>query len=119
MTTTINWFEIPVSDMDRAAKFYGALLGSELKRGDFFEVPHAFFNNGKDAIGALVKDPRNAPARSGNVVYFGTPDIEAAIARVRALGAEVLLPKTDIGDPGHIAVLHDSEGNRVGLHTHR
>jgi hypothetical protein len=105
--------------MDRAAKFYGALLGSELKRGVFGGVPHAFFNNGEEMIGALVADPRNKPARDGNVLYIGSGDIEAALARVRELGAEVLVPKTDIGDPGFIAVLHDSEGNRVGLHTPR
>jgi uncharacterized protein len=119
MTTTINWFEIPVANMDRAAKFYGALLGSELKRGDFVDVPHAFFSNGKDMIGALVHDPHNKPVSEGRVLYFGSQDIEGALARVRELGAEVIVPKTDIGDPGHIAVLRDSEGNRVGLHTPR
>jgi predicted enzyme related to lactoylglutathione lyase len=116
---TINWFEIPVSDMDRAARFYGELLGNPLERADFGEVPHAFVTSGKDAIGALVKDPNNKPAGDGNLVYFGTQDIEAAISRVEALGAGVLVPKTAIGEHGHIAVLRDSEGNRVGLHTPR
>ncbi|HEY6878599.1 MAG TPA: VOC family protein [Polyangiales bacterium] len=119
MTTTINWFEIPVANMDRAAKFYGALLDIELPRGDFGKVPHAFFRNHDAMIGALVHDPQNKPSGQGNVVYFGSDDIEAAIARVRELGVEVLLAKTDIGDPGFIALLRDSEGNRVGIHTPR
>ncbi len=117
MTTTLTWFEIPVINMDRAAKFYGTLLGSELKRDDFGGIPHAFFSNGKDTTGALVHDPRNKPSADGRVLYFHSGDIDAALGRVRALGAEVLVPKLDIGGPGHIAVLIDSEGNRVGLHT--
>jgi predicted enzyme related to lactoylglutathione lyase len=117
---TINWFEIPVSNMDRAAKFYGELVGGPLRRETFQEIPHAFLGDPASGVGgALVKDPHNKPSADGNVVYLGSADIEGAIARVRPLGAEVLVPKTDIGEHGHIAVLRDSEGNRIGLHTPR
>lgn len=115
---SVNWFEIPVSNMDRAAKFYGELVGSPLRRDNFHDIPHAFVGNGAHGpVGALVKDPGNKPSPDGNVVYLGSADIEAAIARVKPLGAEVLVPKTDIGEHGFIAVLRDSEGNRIGLHT--
>src|ERR1700751_2021770 len=35
MTTAINWFEIPVANMDRALSFYEKVLGRTLKREDF------------------------------------------------------------------------------------
>ena len=117
---TINWFEIPVSNMDRAAKFYGELVGRPPRLESFQDVPHALLGDGTSGVsGALVKDPNNKPSPDGNLVYLGSPDIEAAIARVKHLGAEVLVQKTDIGEHGFIAVLRDSEGNRIGLHTPR
>ena len=116
----INWFEIPVTNMDRAAKFYGELVGRTPTRGEFDSIPHAFLGDGSSGVaGALVHDPNNKPSPHGNLLYLASPDIDAAIARVRPLGAEVLVPKTDIGEHGTIAVLRDSEGNRVGLHTPR
>jgi uncharacterized protein len=42
--------------------------------------------------------------------------LRQAFARV---GGTVLLPVTSIGDPGDIAIILDTEGNRIGLHSER
>lgn len=114
----INWFELPVVDMDRAVRFYEALTDKKLKRENFMDVPHAIFGSSKDGVGgALIKQPNRRPVADGTTVYLGSSDIDAALLRVSKLGAEVRLAKTSIGPMGFIALLVDSEGNQVGLHS--
>ncbi len=127
----INWFEIPTTDLDRAARFYGAVLGKELRRDNFGGTPHAFLpsgersSDGKRAFvgGALIFDAKRKPAATGTTVYVnvgtGADAINAAVGRVAAAGGKVLLQTTDIGDPGFIAVVEDSEGNHTGLHAEK
>lgn len=116
----INWFEIPVEDMDRAVRFYEALLGYGLKRENFMDVPHAIIKSSKDddgVGGALIQDKKRKPAPAGTCVYLNSSDIDGALKRVSTLGGDVLQPKTSIGPMGSIALLKDSEGNLIGLHT--
>lgn len=116
----INWFEIPVEDMDRAVRFYEALLGYDLRRENFMDVPHAIIKSSKDGDGvggALIQDKKRKPAGAGTCVYLNSPDIEAALKRATAVGGDVLQPKTSIGPMGSIALVKDTEGNLVGLHT--
>lgn len=116
----INWFEIPVENMDRAVRFYEALLGYGLKRENFMDVPHAIIKSSKDddgVGGALIQDKKRKPAAAGTCVYLNSSDIDGALKRVTTLGGDVLQPKTSIGPMGSIALLKDSEGNLIGLHT--
>ena len=116
--SVISWFEIPVRDMDRAARFYERVLGTTLKREIFNGTPNALFTRGApgETGGALIADPKIAPG-TGSLVYLSAPDLDAAVARVPDAGGRVALPKTDIGAPGFIAIVVDTEGNRVGLHA--
>jgi predicted enzyme related to lactoylglutathione lyase len=85
-------------------------------------VPHAIFGKSdtEAVTGALVQDPRNAPSSTGAVVYLNAgKDLEGWVTRARSAGAEVLVPITDIGPPGYIALIKDTEGNRVGFHAPR
>ena len=116
----INWFEIPVENMDRAVRFYEALLGYGLKRENFMDVPHAIIKSSKDddgVGGALIQDKKRKPSAAGTCVYLNSSDIDGALKRVTTLGGDVLQPKTSIGPMGSIALLKDSEGNLIGLHT--
>jgi predicted enzyme related to lactoylglutathione lyase len=117
--SVINWFEIPVGDIDRAARFYESVLGTTLKREDFAGVPHAIFAKTLEAntTGALVADPRHAPGASGAVLYLHAPELDASLSRVAKAGGSVVVPKTDIGPMGCYAIISDTEGNRVGLHA--
>jgi len=121
MSNAINWFEIPVSDLDRAARFYERVLGVTLKRELFTGTPIAVFTAPDRAVGgALVSQPQRKPSADGALVYLdATGKLDAALDRVPAAGGAVLLAKTDIGEPGFIAIVRDSEGNHVGLHSPR
>jgi predicted enzyme related to lactoylglutathione lyase len=116
----INWFELAVEDLDRARRFYEAVLGTELRpeTGDPRMV--LFPSGGSDAVGgALIKDDRRKPG-PGTLVYLNANGkLDECAERIEKAGGKVLLPKTDIGEPGHIVLLLDTEGNQVGLHAER
>jgi len=119
MNDAINWFELPVADIARAQRFYETALGLKLHFEIFGGLPNAIFPAGGGVRGALVQDPRARPSREGTRVYLDAPDIDGCLARVATAGGKVLLGKTDIGDPGFIAMLEDSEGNLVGLNQRK
>jgi predicted enzyme related to lactoylglutathione lyase len=115
------WFEIPVTDIDRAQKFYEALLGISMKRQRYMgDTDQAIFPSGgpDHASGALVQaNAERAPAQAtGSLVYLSVSDIQPLLARVDGLGGKVLLPLTPISDtPVVVGHIRDSEGNRIGL----
>ncbi len=118
----LNWFEIPVTDISRAQRFYETLLARSLRREDMGPQTLAIFpyENGKGVGGALLQSATApAPAIDGSLVYLdASPSLDAALSRAAELGAKVLLPKLQLpGTIGFIAQIVDSEGNRVGLHS--
>lgn len=121
MQNTINWFEIPATDFDRAVTFYSTVLDSEIQKSEFMGEPQAFFPSDNESVGgAIVKSDRLTPASTGTLIYLnlGTVEnLESALGRVESSGGKTLMPKTDIGDPGFIGIIQDTEGNSVGLHA--
>jgi predicted enzyme related to lactoylglutathione lyase len=121
MANALTWFEIPTLDMDRAVRFYETVLGVTLKREVFGGTPHALFPAGQsDAGGALIHDGLRKPSAEGTLIYLDAAGkLDSCLERLRAAGGVLVLPKTDIGDPGFIAVFRDTEGNAVALHSPR
>ena len=126
MTTQYNpvgWFEIPVSDLERAKSFYEYVFDYTLEIHPMGEIMMAWFPMHENAIGAtgsLVKGEglKPSPAGSGIQIYFSTPDIELALARVKEKGGAVVAEKYSIGEYGFVGVAEDCDGNRIGLHSH-
>ncbi|MGD0678364.1 MAG: VOC family protein [Polyangiaceae bacterium] len=118
MKHALNWFEIPVVDLDRAVACYEMLLGQELRRENFGGLPYAVFPHEEPGVGgALVQDPRRAPG-AGTLVYLNADGrLDAILARAAKAQVSVVLPKTPIGPDGSIAILVDTEGNRVGFNS--
>jgi predicted enzyme related to lactoylglutathione lyase len=120
MQDALNWFEIPVLDIERAQRFYETLLDISMRRevmaGQALAIfPHAEGRTG----GALISGSMaSAPSTDGCVVYLDAgPSLDATLARAGELGAKVLMSKVQLpADIGAIAHVVDSEGNRVGLH---
>ena len=121
MKSAINWFEIAVTDLDRATRFYEQTLAVALRREEFFGTPMAIFPAEQPGVaGALVRDARRAPGGGGSVVYINVDkQLDECLGRVAAAGGLVVTPRTDIGEMGAIALVKDTEGNVVGLHTER
>ena len=116
----IGWFEIYVNDMARARKFYESVLEtklSQLPSGDlemwaFPGDPHS-----AGATGALVRMPGMDAGKNSVIVYFTSNDCSVEEKRVAGAGGKVFKPKFSIGQYGFISLVHDSEGNVIGLHS--
>ncbi len=121
----VSWFEIPVTDMDRAMKFYQEVLGHELALQPEMEgMLMAWFpmeEKAEGATGALVKHDMYKPSMTGSLVYFTamSGDLDNELGKVEAAGGKVLMPKKDIGEYGFVAMFQDSEGNSVALHSEK
>ncbi|MFO0595084.1 MAG: VOC family protein [Myxococcaceae bacterium] len=118
-TNTLSWFEIFVTDMKRAQGFYEQVLDTKLRTEAFMGEPHAIF--AADGVaGALVQRKDRKPSKEGALVYLNCNGrLDGVLSRVAKAGGQVVMPKTDIGQPGFIAIVADSEGNAVGLHSER
>jgi hypothetical protein len=116
----VCWFEIPMTDVARARTFYERTLGITLTPQPMGEYEMLMFpaeHNQLGAGGCLMKGPKMEPCHKGTTVYFNVTDIETALARTRQNGGEVVVEKTSIGEHGFFAILKDTEGNHVGLHS--
>jgi len=123
MEHALNWFEIPVADMDRAIRFYESASASKLRREAFGgpgQELAVFAVRDQAAVkGALLSAPQVKPSAQGAIVYLNAaPSIDAWLARAQDAGGKVLLEKTALPEGmGFFAHLLDSEGNRVGVHA--
>lgn len=116
----VTWFEIPVSDIKRAATFYERVLGVSLDRNEMGGSEMAWFPMAQGAPGAagtLIQGEGYTPSHNGSLVYISVGDIEGTLKKVAANGGKTLVPKMSIGEHGCIAHFEDCEGNRVALHS--
>lgn len=121
----ITWFEIPATDLDRAKKFYETILDIEMVKRPDGSDEAVFFPFNPDVIqatsgrvtGVLSKSERNMPSENGTVVYINaSPDIQTVLDKVEQAGGQLLSPRIQI-PAGFIALIMDTEGNKVGLHA--
>ncbi len=114
----VNWFDIPVEDLDRAMSFYAEVIAEPLQRYSAPGLEGALFP-ARGVTGTLLKGDSFIPGKDGSVVYLdGGEDLEPMLWRAEQAGGKVLLPKTEIGGGrGYFAYFEDSEGNRIGLHS--
>ena len=118
----VGWFEIYVSDMDRAKAFYGDVVQRDftpapMSGGDMEMWFFAAEQGAEGAAGGLIRHPMRSPNMEGTLVYFSVDDCAAAVARATAQGSQVIVDKQSIGEMGFIAIITDSEGNSIGLHS--
>jgi len=109
-------FDIPVSDMDRAKKFYTDVFGWSFT--DFRPGEYSMFNPNSseyDLQGGLTKE-------SANITYPGSylhvTDIEDALEKIKKHGGHVVKTKSEIGGGvGSFAHFKDTEGNVMALYS--
>lgn len=121
MKNSINWFEIPVKNFDRAKKFYSTIMGAEVA-----EMPHPEFKYGMlpadmqngGVGGGLVQGAGFEPSDKGSLIYLnGGDDLSVPLSKVEKAGGKIILPKTAIGPNGFMAHFMDTEGNKIAFHS--
>ncbi|HDR0633510.1 VOC family protein [Pasteurella multocida] len=124
MSNPVSWFEIHVENLQRAKTFYQAVFQLPLTDGDcpsgekmsvcFFSTDYAQYG-----IGGMLYEDKDFPIVRGNnfTLFFACEDCTVEAERAVKFGGKLLQGKTSIGDEGFYAVIEDSEGNRIGLHS--
>ena len=116
----VNWYEIPVNNLDRAQTFYEYIFNIEMKRKDFGNLQMVWFpmqENAPGATGALIKAESYIPSYEGTMVYFSVENINSVLKKIIEKGCKILNPKMSIGEFGYVAHFEDCEGNRIALHS--
>ena len=121
----IGWVEIPVTDLDRAEKFYLDFFGYQLTRQpeqqgytmSWFPMEEEMTGYGSACT--LMKGEGYVPSHEGALVYFTAPTgrVDTSIDKAEKLGIKVLVPTMSIGEHGFMAVVQDSEGNKIAIHS--
>jgi predicted enzyme related to lactoylglutathione lyase len=119
----VGWFEIYVQDMKRAKAFYEAVFSMKLEK---LEGPDSSFemwsfpgpmDDGNGASGALVKMNGGPSNGNGIIIYFMSKDCTTEASKVSSNGGKVTKEKFALGKYGFSALITDTEGNVVGLHS--
>lgn len=119
---SLNWFEIPALDINRAKKFYESIFGIQMEEQEMMGMKMAFFpaemGSGK-ANGGLAQSDMHQPSAHGSKIYLNAnPDMNHVLGRIEAAGGKITMPKTKISDDiGYMAFFVDSEGNGMALHS--
>lgn len=123
MQHAVSWFEIPVTDIDRAQRFYETIFNVNMISLDFPNIKMRMFPvDSPDSIAGALCDSggfHQPSATHGPLVYLNAnPDVQIVLDRIEAAGGKILVPKTEISpEYGCMAVFLDTEGNRVALHN--
>jgi uncharacterized protein len=121
---TLCWTDIPVTNLDRAIKFYSAVLGQEVRKiseGEFEYglLPHEEQNaSGCLCLGGDSAGERNQPSQNGPLIYLSVEGrLDEAVKAASTNGGKILHPRQKVSEHGFRAIIIDSEGNRLALHT--
>ena len=114
----IVWCDIPVAQLERASTFYRAVLGIQVERVDANGMLFAIFEHAEGNGVCLVPHVDYRGSQHGPLVYLNADQrIRAAVEAARKTGGAVVEEIHPIGPHGFRAIIDDSEGNRVALHS--
>ena len=120
MKDALNWFNIAVSNFDRAVTFYETALDTKLEIIRKPEEAMGLFpaDMEKGVGGAISFREGCNPGKGGTTVYLNAQGkLDAVLARVPGAGGRIIMPRTAIPPHGFIGIIEDTEGNHVGLHS--
>lgn len=124
MNNAISWFEIGTTDLERATKFYETIFGLKLIPLDLPNIKMRMFplEDMENGVGGAIVDSgefHKPSSTDGPLIYLnGNPDVQNVLDKVEAAGGKILIPKTMISpEYGFMAVMLDTEGNRIALHS--
>ena len=124
MNSAISWFEIPAINLERAQQFYETIFSIALIHMDMPNIKMRMFpiDDMNTGVGGAIVDSggfHKPSLTEGPLLYLNAnPDVQHVLDKVEAAGGKILVSKTSISpEYGFMAVLLDTEGNRIALHS--
>ena len=116
MPNQILWFDLPVTDLNRAIIFYSKVLDAEIT--EEFPGVAIISHEGDEVSGCLFASDEHQPSKEGPLLYFNVDGrLESAVDAAEKNGAQIEKPAREIGPFGRRAIIIDCEGNRIALHS--
>ena len=119
----ISWFEIPSTDLNRAAKFYETIFDIKLNPLDLPEIKMRLFpiEDNMNGVGGAIVDSggfHKPSSTDGPLLYLNAnPDVQNVLDKIEAAGGKIIVPKMSVGEYGFMGAFIDTEGNRIALHS--
>ncbi|GAB4157596.1 MAG: VOC family protein [Planctomycetaceae bacterium] len=114
----VVWVDIPVADLERACTFYREVLAIGVSQEQFGDMKFAVLDHEDGNGGCLVPMPENVGQKPGILIYLNVDGrIQEAVSKVESHGGSVEQPIHSIGPHGFRAIIRDSEGNYIALHS--
>lgn len=118
---TVQHFEIPVDNVDRAQKFYKDVFSWDMQKWsspadptqEYFMFETSDEGGNKGISGGLMK--RQSPQQTVTN-YVTVSSIDEYTSKLEQSGGKIIMPKTEIPDMGYILVFMDTENNMFGLY---
>lgn len=119
MKNQVVWVDIPVIDLDRAIAFYSKMLGEPVEKVNSGGLVAGILPHADGGSGAcLYTSPDHLPSNNGPMIYLNTEGrLAKAVEAVKANKGKILKEIHSIGPHGFCAVVIDSEGNRIAIHS--
>ena len=122
LNNAIIWFEIPVTNVPRAKTFYETIFDIQMTEveldKDFIIV---LFPVEEGTVGGVLckNEKFYSPTQTGNILYLNAnPDMQIVLDKVENAGGKISRAKTHISDDfGFMALIEDTEGNRIALRS--
>lgn len=119
----VAWFEIPVTNMDRAKTFYQSVFKIKINSQDIGGVMMGFFPANPEApgaMGSLMQYESYIPSHEGSLIYFSSENVQIELDRIEESNGKILMGKTQISpEIGFMGMFQDTEGNRIALYSQK
>lgn len=116
---TFCWNELMTRDTAKAGKFYSDLLGWNPTESDMPGMKYTLLKAGDKDAGGMMDMPAEVPAEVPSywMSYITVDDVDAAAAKAKELGGQVIKEPMDIPNVGRFCIIQDPTNATVGLIT--
>lgn len=131
----IVWFEIPVTDFNRAVDFYTKVLLINIKIIKLLDQELGLLEKQDGSIGGVLVRKDDHKQGSGCTLFFYVTDISQTLIQVQENSGTVVTPKNLLRqrnewgkvviaenlidqNVGYFAEILDCEGNKIALYSH-
>jgi predicted enzyme related to lactoylglutathione lyase len=114
-----SWFELTTTDPEAAKNFYTQLFGWTTEDMPMENMAYTILKVGEEGVGGIMQTPPQAEGLPPNWGVFVTvDDVDATAKKAEELGANILVPPTDIPNVGRFFVLQDPQGAVISAITY-